>query len=151
MSGSDLIALALLLPLAGAIGIAAASRISDNAREATTLLTAGALAWTVWSLVPELMAGARPELRLFQVVPGVELAFRIEPLGMMFGALASGLWIVNSVYSIGYMRGNNESKQTRFYVFFALSLTATIGIAFALAGSLEMRCPFEEQAAPQRP
>jgi len=29
------------------------------------------------------------------------------------------------------MRGNKESKQTRFYVFFALSLAATIGIAFA--------------------
>ncbi|MGB5614742.1 MAG: proton-conducting transporter membrane subunit [Sedimenticolaceae bacterium] len=50
---------------------------------------------------------------------------------MLFAALASGLWIVNSVYSIGYMRGNKESKQTRFYVFFALSLAATIGIAFA--------------------
>ena len=50
---------------------------------------------------------------------------------MLFAALASGLWIVNSVYSIGYMRGNKESKQTRFYVFFALSLAAAIGIAFA--------------------
>jgi multicomponent Na+:H+ antiporter subunit D len=50
---------------------------------------------------------------------------------MLFAALASGLWIVNSIYSIGYMRGNKESKQTRFYVFFALSLAATIGIAFA--------------------
>jgi len=50
---------------------------------------------------------------------------------MLFAALASGLWIVNSIYSIGYMRGNRESNQTRFYVFFALSLGATMGIAFA--------------------
>ncbi len=50
---------------------------------------------------------------------------------MMFAALASGLWLVNSIYSIGYMRGNNEKNQTRFYVMFAVSLAATMGIAFA--------------------
>jgi multicomponent Na+:H+ antiporter subunit D len=50
---------------------------------------------------------------------------------MLFAALASGLWIVNSMYSIGYMRGNNEQNQTRFYVMFAVSLAATMGVAFA--------------------
>ncbi|MBT8083227.1 MAG: monovalent cation/H+ antiporter subunit D family protein [Gammaproteobacteria bacterium] len=115
----------------GAVGIAVASRISDNTREATTLLTAAGLAWTVWSLVPELMQGGRPSLLVAEIVPGIELAFRVEPLGMLFAALASSLWIVNSIYSIGYMRGNNESHQTRFYIFFAVALAAAIGIAFA--------------------
>ena len=50
---------------------------------------------------------------------------------MLFALIASGLWIVNSLYSIGYMRGNDEAHQTRFYVCFALALAATIGIAFA--------------------
>jgi multicomponent Na+:H+ antiporter subunit D len=45
--------------------------------------------------------------------------------------VASGLWIVNSVYSIGYMRGNDEAHQTRFYACFALALAATVAIAFA--------------------
>ena len=131
VNAPDPIALALLLPLVGAVGIAFAGRINPNLREGVTLVTAGALAWTVWRLLPELMAGGRPELSLFEIVPGIEIAFRVEPLGMLFAALASGLWIVNSVYSIGYMRGNNEKHQTRFYVFFALSLAATMGIAFA--------------------
>ncbi|MGB5492415.1 MAG: proton-conducting transporter membrane subunit [Woeseiaceae bacterium] len=131
MNGSDLILLALVLPLLGAVGIAAASRFGANARESATLLTAGALAWTVWSLVPEVMQGGRPSLFLTEVLPGIELAFRVEPLGMLFAALASSLWIVNSIYSIGYMRGNKEPNQTRFYIFFAIALAATIGIAFA--------------------
>ena len=131
MTGSDLILLALVLPLLGAIGIAAASRISANARETVTMLTAGALAWAVWSLVPELLRGGRPSLLLTEVVPGIEIAFKVEPLGMLFAALASSLWIVNSIYSIGYMRGNNEPHQTRFYIFFAIALAATVGIAFA--------------------
>ncbi|MFZ9037619.1 MAG: monovalent cation/H+ antiporter subunit D family protein [Gammaproteobacteria bacterium] len=131
MNASDSIWIALLLPLLGAVGILLTGRIGPNLRESVTLVTAGALAWNVWSLIPDLMAGERPELTLLQVVPGVEIAFKIEPLGMLFAALASGLWIVNSIYSIGYMRGNNEKNQTRFYVFFALSLAATMGIAFA--------------------
>ncbi len=131
MNGSDLILAALLLPLLGAAGIAAASRIGDNARETVTLITAGALAWVVWSLLPEVMQGGRPSLFITEVLPGIELAFKVEPLGMLFAALASSLWIVNSIYSIGYMRGNKESNQTRFYIFFAVALAAAIGIAFA--------------------
>ena len=72
--------------------------------------------------MPGLMDGGQPELSLFEVLPGIEIAFRVEPLGMLFAALASGLWIVNSIYSIGYMRGNDEKNQTRFYVCFALAL-----------------------------
>jgi multicomponent Na+:H+ antiporter subunit D len=125
------ILIALLLPLAGALGIALAGRINANLRETVTLVTAAGLAFIVWGMLPELMDGGRPFVRIAEIVPGVEIAFRVEPLGMLFAALASGLWIVNSIYSIGYMRGNKESKQTRFYVFFALSLAATIGIAFA--------------------
>ncbi len=131
MSGSDLIALSLLLPLAGAFGIALAGRVNDNLREAVTLTTAGLLAISVWSIAPRVLDGNRPELVVGQVVPGIELAFSIEPLGMLFAALASMLWIVNSIYSIGYMRGNNEKHQTRFYAFFAIALFAAIGIAFA--------------------
>jgi len=131
MSPSDLIGLALLLPLLGAVGITITGRMNANLRESVTLLTSVALAWTVFSLVPDLMDGEQPALALTQIIPGIEIAFKVEPLGMLFAALASGLWIVNSVYSIGYMRGNGEKHQTRFYIFFATSLAATMGIAFA--------------------
>jgi multicomponent Na+:H+ antiporter subunit D len=131
MNGQNAILVALALPLVGALGIALAGRISANLREAVTLVTAGALAFTVWQCVPEVMAGDRPSVTLAEVLPGISIAFTVEPLGMLFAALASGLWIVNSIYSIGYMRGNNEKNQTRFYVMFAVSLAATIGIAFA--------------------
>lgn len=131
MSSSTAILVALALPLLGALGIALAARIGNNVREAVTLLTAIALAWTVWGLLPELMAGGRPSAHLSQVLPNIDIAFRVEPLGMLFAALASLLWIVNSIYSIGYMRGNSEPNQTRFYIFFAIAISAAMGIAFA--------------------
>ncbi|TQV74930.1 monovalent cation/H+ antiporter subunit D family protein [Aliikangiella marina] len=131
MSGSMTIIASLVIPFIGAIGIALAGRFNDNLREAVTLITAGLLAWTVWSLLPEILAGGRPAISVGEIVPGIEIAFKVEPLGMLFAALASGLWIVNSIYSIGYMRGNQEKNQTRFYTFFAIALSAAMGIAFS--------------------
>jgi multicomponent Na+:H+ antiporter subunit D len=122
---------AICLPLAGMLAIILAGRFSANLRETATLVTAVALVCVVWSLLPGLMAGGRPAVAVTEVIPGLSIAFRVEPLGMLFSALASGLWVVNSIYSIGYMRGNNEKHQTRFYACFALALSATMGVAFA--------------------
>jgi len=77
VSSSTAILVALALPLVGALGIALAARIGNNVRAGVTLLTAGALAWTVWGLLPELMAGGRPAARLAEVLPGIDIAFRV--------------------------------------------------------------------------
>jgi len=130
LSGAALIAAALLVPAAGAAGIALAGRW-PNLREAVTLATATALLACVLGLLPMVLAGARPQLFVLEMLPGIALGFRVEPLGMLFALVASSLWIVNSIYSIGYMRGNGEAHQTRFYVCFALALAATMGIAFS--------------------
>lgn len=122
--------LAFLIPLVGAVGIALAGK-RPNLREGVTLTTAVVLFGTVLQLLEPVLAGERPELLLFEILPGLNIAFKVEPLGMLFGLIASGLWIVNSVYSIGYMRGNKEQHQTRFYVCFALSLASALAIAFA--------------------
>ena len=50
---------------------------------------------------------------------------------MMFGLVASTLWMVNSIYSIGYMRGHDEPRQTSFFVCFAIAISSTIGLAFS--------------------
>ena len=131
MNGDTAILAAICLPIGVALGIVLAGRVSANLREAVTLGGAAGLAWVVWGMLPELFAGERLGLVLSEPVPGLSIAFRVEPLGMLFAALASGLWIINSIYSIGYMRGNNEKNQTRFYTCFALALAATMGIAFA--------------------
>ncbi len=128
MSAAILVALGL--PLVGALGIALTGRWR-NVREAVTLATAAGLFAVVLLLLPSVLAGARPAAHLISVLPGLELGFALEPLGMLFALVASFLWIVTAIYSIGYMRGNDEPHQTRFYACFALALSSTIGIAFA--------------------
>lgn len=130
MSPESLLLAALIVPVLGALGIAACYRWPDL-REGVTLATAAGLLLCVVSLLGPVLGGAQPQLKLVQMLPGVAIAFRIEPLGMLFALVASALWLVNSIYSIGYMRANREAHQTRFYVCFALALACTMGIAFS--------------------
>ena len=131
MSAETTIILAVVVPLFGAVLIALTGRVHQNLRETVTLGTAVLLATLVWSMIPGITEGERPHIGILQLMPGIEIGFRAEPLGMLFAALASSLWIINSIYSIGYMRGNNEKHQTRFYVCFSLAIAATMGLAFS--------------------
>jgi len=130
MSEAVHLILIVAMPFIAALGIAAAGRHPDL-REAITLAAAAALIGLVWSLLPSVEAGERPAVHLFDLLPDVPIALELEPLGALFAALASLLWIVNSLYSIGYMRSNREQHQTRFYVCFAIALGATMGVALS--------------------
>jgi multicomponent Na+:H+ antiporter subunit D len=122
--------MALSIPAIGAflIGVTGGSK---NLRETVTLVTAGTLFYYVLQLYPIALAGMGPIWSLGEVMPGFALEFQVEPLGMIYALIASGLWILNSIYSIGYMRGNKEKHQTRFYVCFALAIMSVMGLAFS--------------------
>ena len=130
MTPDMLIAAALILPLVIAAGIAAAGKV-PNLREGITLVGAVGLFAIVVQLTVLVAAGQRPELYIGEAIPGLAFAFKLEPLGALFAFVASGLWIVNSFYSIGYMRGNRERNQTRFYICFAIALCGAMGVAMA--------------------
>ena len=131
MSAETALALAVLWPLGGAIVVGLLGRW-PNVREAASLVTAGGLfTIVVTRILPVVLAGGRPRLGVVEVVPGLELAFSAEPLGVLFALVASGLWIVTTLYSIGYMRGHHEEHQTRFYVCFALAIAGAMGVALA--------------------
>lgn len=102
-----------------------------NVRESWTFVAAIAKFAVVASLLPPVLGGRQVEFTLFQVLPDIPLQLRVDSLGLLFALVASFLWIITSVYSIGYMRGLNEHSQTRYFCFFALSLSATIGVAFS--------------------
>jgi multicomponent Na+:H+ antiporter subunit D len=121
---------ALVVPFVAALVIPLFHR-QPNLRETVTLMAAVVLFVLVVLIAEPVVDGGRPAWPGFEVMPGVALAFGVEPLGMLFALIASGLWIVNSVYSIGYMRANKEPRQTGYYVCFAIALGSTIGIAFA--------------------
>ena len=130
MNSETILPLALFIPLLSAFFIA----INDGRpdwREGATLLGSLLLLGVVFSLLPAVATGARPTVDLLEFAPGLPLRLSVEPLGMTFACVAALLWPLNSLYSIGYMRGNQEQHQTRFYICFAIAIASTIGIAFA--------------------
>ena len=133
MSGSTVIALMLALPFLGALLISLLGRATEL-RDGVVLLVPLALLLLVFQLPGPVLAGEAPSLLLIEMMPGLSLRFEAEPLGVLFACVAGLLWPIASLYSIGYLRGNNEKHQTRFHACFALAIGGAMGVA--LAGNL---------------
>lgn len=130
MDTSLAILLSMLLP-AAAVVTNLLFRKSPNLRDGLTLGAAIATFIVVLNILANVGNTTTATFVLFEVMPGLELAFNVEPLGMMFAILASGLWIVTHIYGIGYMRVNNEDDHARFFACFSFAIFSVMGIAFA--------------------
>lgn len=83
----------------------------------------------VFSMLPGVMGGTVYVYRLLEFTPGIGLGFRVDALGMFFSLVSSTLWLITTVFAIGYMEP--EHSKVRFFGFFALCVSTTVGIAFA--------------------
>jgi multicomponent Na+:H+ antiporter subunit D len=122
--------LTMLAPLLGSVLILV-TRNHHDLREAVTMVSAVVMAAAALYLVPSALSGAAPELRGPELVAGVQLGFRADAAGVVFAAMASVLWVLTSIYSIGYVRTTKEQRQTRYFASFALCMASVGGLAFA--------------------
>lgn len=102
-----------------------------NLRESWTLLGSAALCYIVLSMTPVVLDRGPIQFSWFDLFPNVEFALKVDALGLIFATTSSCLWILVSVYSIGYMRSLKEHAQTRYYFSFALALVGAVGVALA--------------------
>lgn len=130
MTTSTAIVLSMLLPLIGlASNIFLAKK--ENLRDGLTFVSAVLTFAAVLTVLSKVGSGTSETLSVVTIFPGIDIAFAVEPLGMMFAIIASGLWIVTHIYGIGYMRGNKEKAHARFFACFSVAISATIAIAFS--------------------
>lgn len=122
--------LCIILPLIAALAIVVTGR-HPNLREAVTISTSVMLLYCVVNLYQGVIAGEKIEVFWWELLPGLQLSFGIEPLGILFALIASFLWLITSIYAVGYMRSHQEQNQTRFYSCFAIAIAAVMGIAFS--------------------
>lgn len=130
MDTSTAILLSMILP-AVAVVLNLVLRSRDNLRDGLTFVIAAATFAVVLTILYNVGCQTTEPLVLFEVLPGLDLAFNVEPLGLMFALLASGLWIVTHIYAIGYMRTNKEKNHARFFACFSFAIFSVMGIAFA--------------------
>ena len=122
--------LAIIMPLLATFAIFA-TRTMPNLREAVTLITSVTLFYFILTLYQGLNAGAIINVFWWELLPSLIISFTIEPLGVLFALIASFLWIVTTLYAIGYLRSHGEENQTRFYICFAIAISAVMGVAFS--------------------
>jgi len=102
-----------------------------NAREGMSF-AAGVLTFgTVLTFVPPVLNGQVLVYPLFMILPGIEVKFGADGLGLIFALVASFLWILATAYNIGYMRSLKEHAQTRYYFCFAVAIFGAVGVALA--------------------
>ena len=127
---STAIYLSMLLPVVGVI-INLVLRQSDNLRDTLTFLVALGTFFTVIIILSNQGSETSETFVLISIFVGLDIAFNVEPLGLIFAILASGLWMVTHLYGIGYMRGNKEKNHARFFACFCFAIFSVIGIAFS--------------------
>ncbi len=122
--------LAVLVSLIGAFLIVLTGR-RPNIRESVTMITALTKFLLVASMLPIILRGDVIEYTLFAIFEGLDIKFRVDAFGIFFATTACLLWIITSVYSIGYVRSLKEHAQTRYFFSFAIALSSAMGVAFA--------------------
>jgi len=123
--------LAIGVSLIAALLIFLTGERSRNLRESWTILASVIKFTIIASMVPSILAGNVIEYTVISIAPGLSLQFRVDALGIFFAITASFLWIITSFYSIGYVRSLKEHAQTRYFICFAIALSATMGVAFS--------------------
>ncbi len=122
--------LALLVSLITSFLILALNK-NPNARDATSFIAAIIKFSIVISMAPAILSGHVIEYTLFHTLPGVDFKLRVDSLSMVFATISSFLWILASVYSVGYMRSAKEHAHTRFFSCFSIAIFAAVGGAFS--------------------
>lgn len=120
---------AVCIPVVGAAVISRIPERQVRARNLTAVFSVAATFLVVAAMLPPVLKGFLPEMTLVHLIAGLNLSFRVDPLGIVFGITSSLLWIFAIVYSMGYMA--RQPSQRRYFLCFVLSMSATMGVAFA--------------------
>ncbi|MBN2839745.1 MAG: monovalent cation/H+ antiporter subunit D family protein [Coriobacteriia bacterium] len=120
--------LPMLIPATVGIVTFALGETRDAARNVVNLAGAAISAVIVVLLAVGAYAGEVASSAI-PMLPGISLGMHADLTGMLFSAVASILWFVTLIYTIGYM--DHARDRARFFGFFALCIAAANGVALA--------------------
>jgi len=102
-----------------------------NIRDGVAIAAGIATFSLVLSMINPILNGDVIRISFQTLLPGVAVGFKVDAFGMLFALTSSSLWILVTIYSIGYMRSLKEHAQTRFFFSFALAIFGALGIAMS--------------------
>jgi multicomponent Na+:H+ antiporter subunit D len=118
----------VLVSLVAAVLILAAGERRQRLR---TWLNIGAALLKLGLIVVALVAVRDGAVFVWRMplLPGLDLVLKIDSLTLLFGTLSAFLWLLTTIYAIGYLE--RGAHRARFFGFFSLCVAATMGIATA--------------------
>ena len=122
--------LALLVPVLGAAGVVLL-RHRTPARELCGVVAGITQLGLVATMVPAVGDGGTVSFTLSTFLPEAPIALRADALGVVLAGTAAALWVLTTVYAMGYLGTAPDPALTRFHAFFCLTMAATIGVAFS--------------------
>lgn len=120
----------LLIPMIGTFLVWMLDKMPQR-RDVVSLLLSLLLFINVMNLFVMFVKGGKPIIILAKILPGLDIAFHLEMLGMIFVFMVSFLWIVTTLYGVGYMRTLYKKNDQGFFPWITLAIGSTIGIALS--------------------
>jgi multicomponent Na+:H+ antiporter subunit D len=123
--------LALLAPVLGAAGTAIL-RDRPPARELSAVVAGLVQLVVIATMVPTVLDGGTLSFTISTFLPEAEIGLRVDALGVLLAGTSALLWILTTVYSMGYLGTGPDRALARFHIYFSLTIAATMGVAFSV-------------------
>ncbi len=123
--------LVLLAPVLGAAGTAAL-RDHPPGRELCCVGAGVVQLIVIATMVPTVTDGGTISFTISSFLPQADIGLRVDALGVILAGTSSLLWVLTTVYSMGYLGTGQDRSLARFHVFFGLTIGATVGVAFSV-------------------
>lgn len=118
---------ALFSGLVGGLIVAVMPRVSSRIRNLVVLLFTILSAVFNWRVALSVFSG--DNISIAGEIAGLSWSITPDPLGAVFGLIASSLWVFAAIYSFGYM--DSKHNQPSYYSFLLMALSVTLGVAFS--------------------
>ena len=119
-----------VLPLIASLFVPIIGKYSAKARNYFVVAIAAVTAVLAISLVPSVWSG-NGQATGYSVawIPGIDAGVYVDPLSVLFTCLVAFFALIISIYSIGYMKG--EDGLTRYYYLILLFIGSMIGLVIS--------------------
>ncbi len=130
MQFSDISAwLVWLLPLLTCFFVPLIGRISAKARNGFVVAIAAITAFLAFTLIPAVSDGSTVNLTFPWISGSVTAGVYLDPLSILFACLISFFGLIIAIYSLGYMK--HEENLTRYYFYLLLFIGSMIGLVIS--------------------
>jgi multicomponent Na+:H+ antiporter subunit D len=119
--------IAVILPWLSLAIILAMPKQHASLRKWLCCLSSVAAFAVVIAMLPGILDGNSYYIKLASVVEGLDLKLSVDSIGYYFGLVIAFLWMLATLYSIGYI----DHKENRFFAFMALCESFLLGCAFS--------------------